>query len=154
MRSKQYTAYTIVTTVLEGIAVAAVILWLLPKFGINVPLWGLILLIVAFLVYSYLTYHLGKKALERKPVVSAEAIIGSEGKAITALAPEGYVRVCGELWKASATIPAIGKDEEVVVVGIEGLTLFVAPLDSNHKCETSNQDRLEIKTPTSGSTNE
>lgn len=82
--------------------------------------------------YEYITYRLGKKALDKNPIISPD--IDSSGRATTPLTPKGYVRVSTELCKASSTDSNIDAGEEVVIVGIEGMSLFVAPLDEcNHE---------------------
>ena len=78
-------------------------------------------------VYSYLTSKLSKEALDRKPVISPD--IDSRGRTTTPLTPNGYVRVNNELWKASSVDSAIDTNEEVVVVGIEGMTLRIELLE-------------------------
>jgi len=131
MKGRKYTAYAIITSLLEELALVAVVLWLLPRFGIDIPLWGLALLMIALGEYSYIIYKLGKKALDKKPIVSPD--IGNRGKATTPLTPTGYVRLGTEMWKASSTDSSIDAGEEVVVVGMQGMTLLVAPLDKgNH----------------------
>lgn len=128
MRTREYTILTIVVSLLEGTAIAAIILWLLPRWRINIPIWGLILLMVGFGVYQWVTYRLGRRALCRKPVVSLEAMVGCFGKATTPLVPDGYVKFNGELWRASSVGPHAEKGDEVVVREVNGLTLLVAPL--------------------------
>ena len=136
MRSKRYVIYSLIITFLEEVALAIAVLWLLPRFGINIPLWALILMLVALGAYAYTTYRLGKKALGKKPIISPEAMVGSKCKATTLLAPKGYVRVGGELWQASS-ISTINAGEEVIVTGIEGMTLLVSPVgNENHENET------------------
>jgi len=131
MKGRKYTAYAIITSLLEELVLVAVVLWLLPRFGIDIPLWGLALLMIALGEYSYIIYKLGKKALDKKPTVSPD--IGNRGKATTPLTPTGYVRLGTEMWKASSTDSSIDAGEEVVVVGMQGMTLLVAPLDKgNH----------------------
>lgn len=129
MKHKKYVAYSIVTTLLEEAALAAVVFWLLPRFGINIPLWGIIIMMAALGAYDYITYRLGKKALDKKPMVSPD--IGSRGRATTPLIPGGYVKVGSELWKASSASSVIDIGEEVVVVGVEGLTLLVATQENS-----------------------
>ena len=131
MKTKKYTAYSIITSLLEEVALAVVVLWLLPRFGINIPLWGLILMMVALGAYDYITYRLGKKALDKKPMISPEAMVGSKCKATTPLAPRGYVRFGSELWRASSS-SIINAGEEVIVVGIKGMTLLVSPVDNDN----------------------
>lgn len=121
-----YTIYSIISTILEEVALAAIVLWGLPYFNIHIPWWGLAMLMIALAVYSYIAYRIGKPTLTMKPLVSLETMIGSEGKVVTPLAPEGYVKVKGELWKASSTELELEVGDEVVVVGIDGLKLIVS----------------------------
>jgi len=127
MGRKGYIVYSIVTGLLEGAALAAVVLWLLPLLGVNIPIWGVILLMGAYGVKEGIIYRISARALQRKSVVSLEGMVGCYGKASTPLAPDGYVRVKGELWRASSTGPNIDDGDEIVVTDINGLTLFVAP---------------------------
>ena len=61
-------------------------------------------------------------------------MIGWEGTARTCLDPDGMVQVHGALWKATAKDSVIEDGADIVVVGIERLTLFVAPLGrSDHE---------------------
>lgn len=120
-----YTIYSIISTILEEVALAAIVLWGLPYFNIHIPWWGLAMLMIALAAYSYIAYRIGKPTLTMKPLVSLETMIGSEGKVVTPLAPEGYVKVKGELWKASSTESELEVGDEVVVVGIDGLKLIV-----------------------------
>lgn len=125
MKSCEYTILTIVVSLLEGAAIVAIVLWLLPHCGITIPVWGLILIMMAFGVYEILTYRLGRKALVRKSMLSPK--VGYWGKAATRLAPSGYVKLEGELWRAMSNGPNIAQDDNIIVVGVKGLTLFVAP---------------------------
>jgi len=130
MEHKKYVAYSIITSLVEEAALAAVVLWVLPELGINIPLWGLILMMLALGAYEYMSYLIGKKTLEKKPIVSPD--IGSRGITTTQLAPRGYVKIGSELWKAASTSSdMMDEGKEVVVVGVEGLTLLVAPQDNN-----------------------
>lgn len=56
-----------------------------------------------------------------------EGMIGLLGRVVIPLDPEGFIKVRGELWKASCTDDSIGIGEKVVVVGIRDLMLFVKP---------------------------
>jgi membrane-bound ClpP family serine protease len=130
MEHKKYVAYSIITSLVEEAALAAVVLWVLPELGINIPLWGLILMMLALGAYEYISYLILKKTLEKKPIVSPD--IGSRGITTTQLAPRGYVKIGSELWKAASTSSnMMDEGKEVVVVGVKGLTLLVAPQDNN-----------------------
>ena len=122
-----YTAQAILGWMLEEAILVAAVLWLLPQFNVNLPLWVLGILIVALAIYSYIMYRVGRSTFLIRPKVAAEAIIGNEGKVTKRLAPEGYVKVQGVLWKATCVESELEVDDEVVVVGIEGLRLIVSP---------------------------
>ena len=107
---------------------AAIVFWLLPLWGIVVPLWGFTLLILALGVYEFVTFRLGWRALARRPIAAPRDIVGCCGKATTKLAPDGYVQVNGELWHALSVDTNIPKGDAVVVVELKRLTLHVAPL--------------------------
>ena len=64
----------------------------------------------------------------RKPTVGIETMTGALATAVTALRPEGHVRVRGELWHARC---AAGADVGAAlrVVGVDGLTLVVERAD-------------------------
>jgi membrane-bound serine protease (ClpP class) len=53
-------------------------------------------------------------------------MVGTRGRAVSALTPEGVVRIKGELWQAIAAGGPINPGEEVTLVEQEGLTLTVA----------------------------
>jgi membrane protein implicated in regulation of membrane protease activity len=129
MKYRRYTVLTITTTLLEEAALVAVVLWLLPRVAINIPLWGLIIMMIALGVYNYINYRLNKKALVKKPMISPD--IGSRGRTTTLISPKGYVRVNGELWQAlsSSTIDA---GEEIAIVGREGMTLLISPIEKDN----------------------
>ena len=127
MSMKVYVMFNIATGLLKGAVLAAIALWLLPLlWGVNIPIWGLILILAVFVVYEVVTFRLGRRALERKPTVSPQT--GYCGKAATPLAPDGYVKIEGELWRALSSDTNINKGDDIVVVEVDRLTLHVAPL--------------------------
>ena len=112
----------IVSTSLEEAALAVGVLWGLPKLGIYIPLWVLIIVMVAWAVYTVTTYRMGSRALRKNPV---DGLVGSEGEVVSPLAPEGMVRIKGELWRAESASGEINTGEEVTVVGQDRLRLIV-----------------------------
>ena len=143
MRGKQFTAYAIVSTLLEEIAIAVIGLWLLPRFGIHIPIWVVVLILVGWATYNIITYWPSKKVLDKDIPSPAEDMIGCEGTAKTRLDPDGMVQVRGALWKASAIDSAIDNGEEIIVVRIKRLTLFVAPLDrSDHEVDKVDEKKI------------
>jgi len=115
----------VVSTLLEEAALAVIVLVGLPELDIKVPLGVLIALMVAWTAFSVFTYQMGSRALRRKPVMGLPGMLGSKGKAASPLAPDGYVRIKGELWEAKSEGEEIDTGGEVIVVGQDGLKLIV-----------------------------
>jgi membrane-bound serine protease (ClpP class) len=93
---------------------------------------GLGFIIPAALAFAVIFLFLGRLALvahRRPPVTGKEGLVGAQGEAanaITSGAP-GYVRVRGELWRATSRTP-VAPGQAVRVLDIQGLTLDVEPL--------------------------
>jgi membrane protein implicated in regulation of membrane protease activity len=56
-------------------------------------------------------------------------LLGARGRAAERLAPTGYVRVDGELWRAETSAGEIAAGTEIVVRELNGLTVRVEPVD-------------------------
>ncbi len=115
----------IISTSLEEAALVVIVLWGLPRLGIHIPLAGLIALMVAWGVFSVTIYRMGSRALRRKPIPGLSAMTGSKGKVLSPLAPQGVIKIKGELWEAKSAGRRIAVGEEVTVVGQDGLKLTV-----------------------------
>jgi len=115
----------IFTTLAEEAALAAVVLWGLPRLGINLHVGVLIALMAALAAYAIITYRLGSRVLKKKPVVGLPGMVGARGKAVGDLAPEGTVMIKGELWESKAVGRKINAGAKVIVVGQDGLKLVV-----------------------------
>jgi membrane-bound serine protease (ClpP class) len=71
------------------------------------------------------------------PQTGQEELLGQVGRVRSALDPEGYVLVHGELWRARSTDGPIAAGEPVVVTGLEdGLVLDVRPAPQPALAET------------------
>ena len=119
----------ILSTLMEEAALVVIVLLGLPKVEVHIPLPGLIALMVAWGAYSVITYRIGSRALRRKPLVGLPHMVGSKGKVVSPLVPEGLVRIKGELWMAETEDNNIGIGEQVTVVGQDGLKLIVRKAD-------------------------
>ena len=115
----------IVSTSLEEVAIVVIWRWLLPEFRINLPFSVLIGVMVAWAVFAAALFVFTTRTLKRQAVVGLPTMIGSKGKVASSLAPEGMVRIRGELWGATSAEGNVDKDEEVEVVGEDGLKLVV-----------------------------
>ena len=116
----------IASSILEEMALAAGVLWGLPRLGVQVPLGGLIGMMVGLATWNVISWRMGMQALRRKPASGMETMIGSKGKVVSRLHPEGLVQISGELWQAISADEKINSGEEVIVVGWDGLKLIVS----------------------------
>ena len=92
----------------------------------DVPAWVAAGVLVAWVVKDVALYPLLRSAYEVNESPPVERLIGSRGVAIEPLAPRGYVRVAGELWKAeTADGTRIESSAAVDVVGAKNLVLAV-----------------------------
>jgi len=110
---------------LDEAAVIIVILVILHFLEIQIPLpimigggiiVGIFVLIIHIAVIS--SFH-------RKQVTGREGMIGEQGIVVEPLTPFGIIIVRGEYWKAKSLNDNIEFDENVEIVGNEGLTLKV-----------------------------
>jgi len=101
----------------------------LPGMGVSLTI---VLPVVLGLAAIFLV--LGRLALtsqKRAPTTGAEGMVGEEGRARTAIAPDtpGQVDVHGEIWRAYSREP-LPAGARVRVVEVNGLTLLVEPAPS------------------------
>jgi membrane protein implicated in regulation of membrane protease activity len=115
----------IITNLLDEAIIVAFVIFGLPRLGVNIPTWGLILIGVGFLVYAVGFYTIGSRALNKKPLPGLTNMVGVEGRAVSRLAPEGFVRIEGELWASRADTGTIESGTEVLVVQQNRLKLTV-----------------------------
>ena len=129
----------IVSTILEEIAIVVIWRWGLPELDIQLPFYVLIAVMVGWLAYSAFIFWFVTRSLRRKLVVGLPTMVGSKGKAVSLLTPEGQVRIKGETWGAEATGENIDAGEPIVVVGEDGLKLMVQRAD-NRKFQRSRRE--------------
>lgn len=87
---------------------------------------------VALATGAFFAFAVSKALLaqKRQPSTGREALIGKRAIVRAPLAPEGFVLLAGELWKARAQEGTIGYGETVEVVGMEGFTVIVRAVRS------------------------
>lgn len=98
---------------------------LLAVFVLEEP-WSWVVVAGAGVVEVAEAWLLVRWSQRRRSVVGAEALNGRVGIVTADCMPEGQVRVAGELWRARCAGGAAAGDE-VVVRGLDGLTLLVEP---------------------------
>ena len=123
--ARWHTIYSIISTVVEEVVIAMFIFLVLPLFDVHIPLWGIVIILAGFTVFSYVMYLVGHPTISYRHVSDPETIIGNDGIVESDVDPEGYVKVRGELWKAVTDDEKLIKGDEVVITGIKGLKLNV-----------------------------
>ncbi|MHB1319733.1 MAG: NfeD family protein [Anaerolineae bacterium] len=97
---------------------------------LSVSVWLIALMAVAIAGFSLVVLRAIVKASKLPPQSGAERLIGMHGRALTALAPEGEVRVDLEDWSAVSIGGEVQAGQEIWVVGVSGVRLQVAPADT------------------------
>jgi membrane protein implicated in regulation of membrane protease activity len=97
-------------------AALAVLGWLA-----GLPAWVVPVGVAAVVVKDLAMYRVVRHTLDPPRT----RLLGARGRAVERLAPAGYVRVDGELWRAETTGGEIAAGAEIVVRALNGLTLQV-----------------------------
>lgn len=82
-----------------------------------------------FVIKDAVLFPFVRVAYEPKSGGGAQALVGQRVVAEEALAPEGYVRIGAELWRAELARGAARRGETLRVVAVRGLTLVVESED-------------------------
>ncbi len=108
----------------------------IPGFGISLTfVIGLAVLAAVFIVWL-VSFIL---RLRRRGAVSgSDSIVGGIGKAMHAFYGEGKVWLEGESWAAHSNV-AVEKDQDVIVLSMDGLTLEIEPASETETGDTTNQ---------------
>ena len=115
----------VISTLLEEVVLVVVVLWGLPQIDIEIPLPGLIILMALWAGFAVFSYQMGSRALKRELVHNLPVQVGSTGKVVRRLAPDGMIKVRNELWDARSASGDIEVGEEVIVTSHDGLKLLV-----------------------------
>jgi membrane-bound ClpP family serine protease len=115
----------VLSTSLEEVALWVIWRWLLPDFGIELPYQVLIVVMVAWAAFGTWLFVFTTRALKKQATVGLPSMVGAVGRVASRLAPEGLVRIKGELWGAVSDEGNIEAGEDVAVVREDGLKLFV-----------------------------
>ena len=108
----------------EAVVITAILL-ILHFLEVKIPLpimigGGIVVGILIFIVHIKVI-----PSFHRKQVTGREGMIGEQGRVVKPLTPFGTITVKGEYWKAKSLDDNIEFDENVEIVGNEGLTLKV-----------------------------
>lgn len=105
-------------------------LWILPLVDINLPLWVLAPATIVLQAYNVFSYRKSIQALRTQPIAGMTNMVGTQGKTVNTLTPDGFVKIRGELWAATAVNGNIVNGRSVTVVEQSGLRLVVREIDT------------------------
>jgi membrane protein implicated in regulation of membrane protease activity len=119
--AKRYWLLQIPGWVLVALVLVAVRRW------IEYPWWVVVLILGLDVAKDAVLYPFLRRAYETGTPTVADQLVGQRGVAKQLLAPEGYVFVRGELWKAQVESghEPIESGEAVLVQVVEGMKLTV-----------------------------
>jgi len=124
MRKKLGVHFKAFLLLIDEILIAAIIIVVLWRLGVQIPVWAYVLTGGAFAGLYWFLYRILLDQRRKSPV-SSESIVGQRARCMTALDPEGLVRVQGETWKAVSRCGAVAEGAEVTVEALKGLRLVV-----------------------------
>ena len=111
---------------LDEVVALGLVYLVLWAFKITMPLWFAIVIALLLGTFVFITHKVIIPSFHKEQVTGSEGMIGLIGTVIEPLTPEGIVRVEGESWKAKSVGDDIAVDEEVEILGLDGLTLKVS----------------------------
>jgi membrane-bound serine protease (ClpP class) len=115
----------VTSMVAEQVAIWAVWRWLLPELGATLAVWVVVVVMAAWLIAGTFLYITGSRTLKIKEYAGLSSMISMAGQAVDRLAPEGMVKIKGELWKARAEESPIEPGDKIIVTGEDRLKLLV-----------------------------
>jgi membrane-bound ClpP family serine protease len=123
----------IISSLLDEALILGLILWGLPKLGINLPVPVTVTIVILFAVFAITTFKLGTQALKMKPLAGLSDMINMDGVVVKRLDPIGYVKIDGEIWEARSSDGIIEKGTNVKVIYQKRLRLTVKQnIQANH----------------------
>ncbi len=121
----RYTAFQV-----PGWVLAAAGGWWLYT-SLSVPTWVAGGVLIIWVIKDIALYPLLRSAYVIDDVRPIEQLVGRVGIAAERLAPHGYIRVRGELWRAEVQgVAAVEPDAAVEVVDTDGMRLKVRPRET------------------------
>jgi len=127
MYSRRYWAVRSISLASDQIIAGVVMGLLHAVLGIRQPLWFVSLVYFALTVKDIFVMWPCIAVSRLWPMTGREGMIGKVGVTLSALDPQGIVKVENEIWKARLESGTLGQNQPVEVVSVQGLTLKVRP---------------------------
>ena len=114
---------------------AVILILIIIQHWVVLPVWLFWSIIGFWVVKDVVLFPFVWRAYDWERSGRSRSMIGERGIAKERLAPKGYVQVRGELWRAEIIegASAIEMGQPVKIVKMDGLTLFVEPLDPHEQ---------------------
>ncbi|WP_297417182.1 NfeD family protein [Thermococcus sp.] len=110
----------------DEVVVGLFLIWVLPSFGVELPLWVVAVVIAVLLAKDFrVVPFILRGGLSAKPQIGSESLIGRTAMVVEDLNPRGLVKVADELWSAKCVNGTARKGEVVVIVGVSGAKILV-----------------------------
>ena len=103
-----------------GLIIGTILAFIFLDWPWRVVVIGLLALYEGFEILLWLKWR------KKRSITGAEALVGTVGKALSDVRPEGQVRVRGQIWQARC-IDGVSAGDDVVVDRVDGLRLEVRP---------------------------
>ena len=115
----------VLVLLLDEAAVLLLFIVALRFFDIAIPLLLMIVLALILGILVFIIHVAVISSFHKRTVTGSEGMVGTQGRVVELLKPVGAIFVEGERWKAISVDDTIAVDENVEIVGVEGLTLRV-----------------------------
>ncbi len=115
----------VLVLLLDEVVIIFLVILALRFFEIKLPLPVIVIIALIAGILIFIVHKAVIPTFHKKQVTGREGMIGLQGSVVESLTPIGVVTVAGEYWKAKSADENIEVDEDVEVIGIDGLTLRV-----------------------------
>ncbi len=109
--------------------IALILILIMLRMLLNIPMWSVWVSIIIWIVKDIILFPFVWRSYDKWNTGPTGSLIGLSGQVIERIAPSGYVKVNGEIWRAeleSYSSP-VNIGETVEIVSSQGHTLIVKP---------------------------
>ena len=112
---------------------AVILILIIVQYWVVLPVWLFWSIIALWMVKDAVLFPFVWQAYDWERSGRSRSMLGERGIARERLAPQGFVRVRGELWRARkiGDGPPIEAGQPVKIVKMQGLTVFVEPEETD-----------------------
>lgn len=103
---------------------------------LRVSVWLILLMTAIIVAFSLIVLRAILRASKQPPQMGAGRFIGKCGISLTALTPEGQVKIENQVWSAFSQEGVIEKGQAVYVVSVSGVRLVVVRAEKETESET------------------